>query len=162
VLQRYGVRSPAALCTHSAAPLAIIEHARRRQLELDAGPGMIVQILDDNGLVWKTCGQRVDNRPAMPALDDEDGWRERSIGGDLGRSIIGGLTDAPLDVDDAPVPEPERYRRDAEQFNRDGFVHRAPAPLPPPPDTPPDDDPELDTYRCSLRVPPWMRDGGDA
>jgi len=160
LLQRYGVRSPAALCNHSAAPLAIIEHARRRQLELDAGPGMIVQILDDNGLVWKSGGKHVDNSLVMPALDDEAAWRDRYIGGDLGRYIIGGPTDAPPAVNDAP-PEPERARRDAEHALINASMPPALRPPPTPPEAPPDD-PELRKYRNNLSVPPWMREGGDA
>jgi hypothetical protein len=156
LLQQYDVRSPAALRKHAAAPLAVIEHAHRRQLELDAGPGMIVQILDDNGLVWKSGGKRVDNSRVPPLLDDEDAWRERYIGGPLGRYIIGGPTDAPPAADEEPLPELERYRRHAEHALIDGYVPPVLRPMPTPPD-----DPELEKYRSSLSVPPWMREGGD-
>lgn len=120
-------------------------------------------MLDEDGVVWKTCGKRVDNWPATPALDDEDAWRERYIGGRLGRYIIGGPTDAPPDVEDAPPSEPERERRDAEHAMIDGWVPPPLRPLPAPPDiAPPEDDPELAKYRNSVNVPPWMREGGDA
>jgi hypothetical protein len=82
----------------------------------------------------------------MPALDDEDAWRERYIGGDLGRYIIGGPPSAPAAVDDAPPSAPERERRDAERASIDGGVAPPLRPLPAPPDPPPDDDPEVDTY----------------
>ncbi len=116
---------------------------------------MIVQILDDNGLVWKSGGKRVDKSP-LPPLDDEDAWRERYIGGPLGRYIIGGPTDAPPPVDDAAPPEPDRYRRDAEHALIDGYVPPTLRPMPLG-----DDDPELAKYRNSSSVPPWMREGGD-
>jgi hypothetical protein len=154
LLQRYGVRSPAALRDHSAAPLAVSEHARRRQLELDAGPGMIVQILDDNGLVWKSCGKRVDNRAPMPPLDDEDAWRERYTKGPLASYIIGGESPPPTDAEPLPDPELDKYRRGAEHALIDGWMPPALRPMPP-------DDPELEKYRSSLSIPPWMREGGD-
>jgi hypothetical protein len=94
----------------------------------------------------------------MPPLDDEEGWRERYIGGELGRYIIGGPTDAPPAVDDDAPPEPEPYPRDAEHALIDSWVPPALRPMP----APPDDDPELEKYRSSLSVPPWMREGGDA
>jgi hypothetical protein len=82
----------------------------------------------------------------MPALDDEEGWRDRYIGGELGRYIIGGPTDAP--PDDVLPPAPERERRDAEHALIDAWV---PPPLPAPPDTaPPDDDPEFANTGTSL------------
>jgi hypothetical protein len=91
----------------------------------------------------------------MPALDDEEGWRDRYIGGELGRYIIGGPTDAP--PDDVLPPAPERERRDAEHALIDAWV---PPPLPAPPDTaPPDDDPELDKYRNIAGVPAWGQRG---
>jgi hypothetical protein len=160
LLIAHGLEDPGTIRTLSAAPRDVIMDAYNRRMEVGGGPGLEAKVIREG--VWKTCGQRVDNHLVIPALDDKAGWCERYIGGDLGRYVIGGPTDAPPDVDDAPPSELERERRDAEHARIDGWVPPALQPLPAPPDTPPDDDPELDTYRCSLRVPPWMRDGGDA
>jgi hypothetical protein len=158
LLRRYGVQDRATIRRYAAAALHDIERAEHRRAELGYSPGLIPKILADGGVVWTNCGKRVDNRAPMPPLDDEDAWRERYIGGPLGRSIIGGPTDAPPDVDDAPPPEREQYRRDAEHMLIDGWV--SPAPRPTLPDAPPDD-PELEKYRSRLNIPPWMREGGD-
>ncbi len=160
LLQRYGVQDRATIRKHAAAALQDIERAERRRAELGYSPGLIPKILADGGVVWTRCGQRVNNSPTLPPLADEDAWRERYIGGKLGRYIIGGPTDAPPEGDDAPPPEQERYRHAAEHAVIEGWGSPTLRPLPAPPDTLPDD-PELEKYRRSLRVPPWMREGGD-
>ncbi len=152
----HGFEDPATIRECSAAPLAVIMDAYHRRMEVGGGPGLEAKVIREGR--WKSCGKRVDNRPAMPPLDDEEGWRERYIGGELGRYIIGGPTDAPPAVDDDAPPEPEPYPRDAEHALIDSWVPPALRPMP----APPDDDPELEKYRSSLSVPPWMREGGDA
>jgi hypothetical protein len=109
---------------------------------------------------WKTCGKHVDNSLVMPALDDEAAWRERYIGGRLGRYIIGGPTDASPDVDDAPLSEPAQYRRDAEHALSDGYVPSTLRPLDAPSEAaPPDDEPELAKYRTLGGLPQWNEGG---
>jgi hypothetical protein len=153
LLRAHGFEDPATIRECSTAPLAVIMDAYHRRMEVGGGPGLEAKVIREGR--WKTCGKHVDNWPAMPPLDDEAAWRERYIGGELGRSIIGGPTDTPPAVDEEPPPEPECYRRDTEQMLSDGYVPPALRPMPTPPDTPPDDDPELRNYRSI--VPPWMR-----
>jgi hypothetical protein len=160
LLQAHGLEDARTIIECSAAPLDVIKGAYARRLEVNGGPGLEVKVIREGR--WKTCGKRVDNLLIMPALDDEDAWREHYIGGPLGHYVIGGPTDAPPDLDDAPPPEPEQYRHDAEHLLSDGWVPPAVRPNPAPPDIPPpDDDPELAKYRNSVSVPPWMWEGGD-
>ncbi len=131
--------------------------AYNRRMEVGGGPKLEATVIREGR--WKTCGKRVDTSPAMPALDDEDAWRDRYIGGTLGRYIIGGPIDAPPDVEDSPPSEPERERRDAEHALIDGSMPPPLRPLPALPDPPPDDDPELDTYGGIAGVPAWGQGG---
>jgi hypothetical protein len=82
--------------------------------------------------IWphRRCGQRVDNT-STPALDDDDAWRDKYLGGPFGK-YIKGHPDEPSPGGVGPSEEPE---------------------------PPPDDDPELDKYRMHSTVPPWGQEG---
>lgn len=157
LLRALGCKSRVGISKHSAAPLDRIWRAERRRAELDAEPGMIIHILDEDGVVWTSGGKHVDNSATVP-LDDADAGHTKYIGGALGRYIRTGL-DEPPPGDDVPVPtEPERYRRDAEHAMIDGWVPPTLRPLPAPPEAPPDD-PAVDKYGRYGRLPQW--DEGD-
>jgi hypothetical protein len=166
LLQQYGVRDRATIRRFAAAALADIERAERRRAELGYSPGLIPKILADGGVVWKTCGKRVENAPYPPPLNDEDAWRDRYIGGALGRYIVGWDRDdgPPADADDMPsddTPEPVQEHCDAEQTLIDGSMPPTLRPLPTPPDRPRgDDDPDLRTYRTYGALPPWALEEG--
>ncbi len=66
LLQQYGVQDRATIRKYAAAALGDIERAERRRAALGYSPGLIPKILADGGVVWKTCGKRVENRPSMP------------------------------------------------------------------------------------------------
>jgi hypothetical protein len=94
LLQAHGLKDARTIIECSAAPLDVIKDAYARRLEVNGGPGLEVKVIREGR--WKTCGKRVDNLLIMPALDDEDAWREHYIGGPLGHYVIGGPTDAHL------------------------------------------------------------------
>ncbi len=94
LLQAHGLKDARTIIECSAAPLDVIKGAYARRLEVNGGPGLEVKVIREGR--WKTCGKRVDNLLIMPALDDEDAWREHYIGGPLGHYVIGGPTDAHL------------------------------------------------------------------
>ena len=143
---------------YAAATLGDIERAERRRAALGYSPGLIPKILADGGVVWKTCGQRVENRPSMPLLDDEDAWRNKYTGGPLAPYIIGGSDDVSAPPEDTPpdqaddAPERERCHRDAKHTLINGCVPPTLQPLPAPPD---EDDPEVRKYQHYGGLPQW-------
>jgi hypothetical protein len=108
LLRRFGVRSPALLRTHAAAPLELIRRAEARRADLGYSPGLIGRILDDGGMIWGRCGQHVDN--SAPALDEDDAGHRKYTRGALGRYITTGLEQRPATTEPTDDPELAKYR----------------------------------------------------
>ncbi len=117
MLRSFGVASPALLRRHAAAPPELIHRAEARRAEQGYSAGLIGRILDDGGVIWGRCGQRVDTSAPAPALDNDDAGHRKYTCGALGKYIKTGLGDSSSDME------------------------------PPPGDTRPEDDLELVPYR---------------
>jgi hypothetical protein len=126
LLRSFGVVSPALLHRHAAAPPDLIRRAEARRAELGYSAGLIGRILDDHGVIWGRCGQRVENSPDAPES------HAKYTTGALARYYVHLAPDDGLPNSEDPPPDSD----------------------PPPGATEPADDPALMMYR-GYDLPQW-------